>query len=142
MTVFPSQEWFDRVREVYNTTEHSGGGGACDTQAGICIGDQHYLLVFSGLKCSEVKPVTENELGNTDFNLVMPLADWKAMISNIQENGKASSNFTLNSLDLKLEDGLARSPLDDQYREDLFYRYNQNFQDFFDFSAAVETTIE
>ena len=48
----------------------------------------------------------------------------------------------LNSIDLELEEGIAFSPIDDQYKQDLFYRYNQNFQDFFDASSRVETTFE
>jgi hypothetical protein len=35
----------------------------------------------------------------------------------------------------------AYSPVDDQYRQDLFYRYNQNFQDFFDASSRIDTTV-
>jgi hypothetical protein len=31
--------------------------------------------------------------------------------------------------------------VDDQYRQDLFYRYNQNFQDFFDASSRIDTTV-
>ena len=42
---------------------------------------------------------------------------------------------------LQQEEGIAYSPADDQYRQDLFYRYNQNFQDFFDASARVKTTF-
>ena len=72
----------------------------------------------------------------------MPLETWQAMLKDVQANGKASSNLTLNSIDLEFEDGIARSPIDDQYRQDLFYRYNQNFQDFFDASSLVETTFE
>jgi len=51
------------------------------------------------------------------------------------------AHYTLNSLDLQQDEGIAYSPADDQYRQDLFYRYNQNFQDFFDASARVETTF-
>ena len=61
---------------------------------------------------------------------------------NLQENGKADLDHTLNSIDLQQEESIAYSPADDQYRQDLFYRYNQNFQDFFDASARVETSFD
>lgn len=144
MAVFPSRQWFEEVRDVYNSDSslHSGGGGACDTTAGFSIGDQRYLIEFSGLDCSVVRESNDLELEETDFVIEMSLDSWKAMVKDVQENGKASSNYTLNSLDLEIEDGIARSPVDDQYKQDLFYRYNQNFQDFFNASSRVETLFE
>lgn len=144
MAVFPSRQWFEEVRVVYNSDRslHSGGGGACDTTAGFSIGDQRYLIEFSGLDCSVVRESNDLELEETDFIIEMSLDSWKAMVKDVQENGKASSNHTLNSLDLEIEDGIARSPVDDQYKQDLFYRYNQNFQDFFNASSRVETLFE
>jgi len=144
VAVFPSTQWFEEVRDVYNSDRslHSGGGGACDTTAGFSIGDQRYLIEFSGLDCSVVGETNDLELEETDFVIEMSLDSWKAMVKDVQENGKASSSYTLNSLDLEIEDGIARSPVDDQYKQDLFYRYNQNFQDFFNASSRVETLFE
>ncbi len=76
-----------------------------------------------------------------DFYLEMPLKDWKAMIQDIADNGAASLHYTLNTLDLAREAGLSHSVHGDQYREDLFFRYNQTFQFFFDASARVKTTF-
>jgi hypothetical protein len=144
VAVFPSRQWFEEVRDVYNSDKslHSGGGGACDTTAGFSIGDQRYFIEFSGLDCSVVRESNDLELEETDFVIEMSLDSWKAMVKDVQDNGKASSNHTLNSLDLEIEDGIARSPVDDQYKQDLFYRYNQNFQDFFNASSRVETLFE
>ena len=144
MAVFPSRQWFEEVRDVYNSDRslHSGGGGACDTTAGFSIGDQRYLIEFSGLDCADIRESNDRELEETDFIIEMPVEAWKAMVKDVQENGKASSKNTLNSLDLEVEDGIARSPVDDQYKQDLFYRYNQNFQDFFNASSRVETRFE
>ncbi len=61
------------------------------------------------------------------------------MLENIEENGAADMDHTLNTLDLEHPDGLAQSQSGDQYRQDLFFRYNQTFQYFFDASARVET---
>jgi hypothetical protein len=48
----------------------------------------------------------------------------------------------LNSIDLQQNDSIAYSPEDDQARQDLFYRFNQNFQDFFDASSRIATTFD
>ncbi len=143
MAVFPSEQWFREVREVYNsdTSLHSGGGGACDSKAGLGIGDNYYKIEFAGLECANVGVCSESDLSEADFIIEMPMDAWVTMIKDVQGNGKASSNQTLNSLDLDNEDGIARSPIDDQYRQDLFYRYNQNFQDFFNASSRVTTTF-
>ena len=63
-------------------------------------------------------------------------------IINIKENNGADLSFTLNTLDLELSDGLAKSWTEDQYRQDLFFRFNQTFQYFFDASADIETVFE
>lgn len=143
MAVFPSQQWFEEVRDVYNSDKslHSGGGGACDTTAGFSIGDKRYFIEFSGSECAQIRESNETELGETDFIIEMSLESWKTMVQDVQDNGKASSSQTLNSLDLSLEEGIAHSPIDDQYKQDLFYRYNQNFQDFFNASSRIETTF-
>lgn len=140
---FPSQKWFEAVRKVYNSDSslHSGGGGACHTRAGLAIGDDHYLIEFDGIECSQVKEVDLADLEDADFIIRMSLPLWCDMVDNIQTNGRADLDHTLNSLDLSEAEGITYSPVDDQYREDLFYRYNQNFQDFFDASSRVPTTF-
>ena len=65
--------------------------------------------------------------------------DWEDMLANIQENGEANFDYTLNTIDLDSENGLALSSTGDQYRQDLFFRYNQTFQYFFDMSSRVPT---
>jgi hypothetical protein len=144
MPSFPSTEWFQSVREVYNSDSslHSGGGGACNTRAGFKVGDECYLIVFEGLDCEEVRAAGEDEMNDTDFIIEMSEDLWKEMVANVQENGKADLDHTLNSIDLQQEESIAYSPADDQYCQDLFYRYNQNFQDFFDASARVETSFD
>ena len=143
MPAFPSVDWFNAVRERYNADEslHTSGGGPCEARAALRIGDNVYLLEFEGFECAEVREISADEVDQTDFCLDMPMSEWTDMIDNIQENGAADLHHTLSTIDLELEDGLASAPGDDQYRRDLFYRYNQNFQDFFDASAGVPTTV-
>ena len=145
MTQFPSEAWFKKVQEIYNSDSslHTGGGGACDTTAGFKIGDESYRIVFEGLQCAEIRSASEAELtaSETDFIIEMAPELWKEMVASIQEQGAAHDDHTLNSIDLQHDDSIAYSPEDDQARQDLFYRFNQNFQDFFDASSRVETTF-
>ena len=144
MPIFPSVEWFDAVRATFNNDEsyRGGGGGTCDAIVGIKAGQQIYLLVLDGFECTEAREIDESELESTDFYLDMSLGDGREMLDNIKEHGAATLNYTLNTLDLERAEGLLSSTSDDQYRQDLFFRYNQTFQYFFDASARVETVLQ
>jgi hypothetical protein len=145
MAQFPSEAWFKEVQALYNSDSslHTGGGGACDTIAAFKIGDEQYRIVFEGRQCSEIRSASDAELTapETDFIIEMSPELWKEMVANIQEHGAAHDDHTLNSIDLQQEDSIAYSPEDDQARQDMFYRFNQNFQDFFDASSRIETTF-
>ena len=141
MPVFPSTEWFDAVREEFNGDEsvRGGGGGTCDARVGIRVGETNFLLVFEGFDCVSASEIDEAMLESTDFYLDMSPDDWEDMLSNVQENGGADFDHTLNTIDLEIEGGFAISSTGDQYRQDLFFRYNQTFQYFFDLSSRVPT---
>jgi len=143
MAKFPSVAWFDAVRRVFNGDEayQGAGGGHCNCVAGIKVGNKVFVLTFEALECSEVVGAKDSDLERADFCLEMPLDDWRAMVRNIAKNGNATLEYTLNTLDLEREEGLCTSRHGDQYREDLFFRYNQTFQFFFDASARVNTTF-
>lgn len=142
MPTFPSVEWFDAVREVYNGDDayRGAGGGMCDALVGVKVGERLFKLVFEGFECSGASEIDEAGLEETDFYLDLSAEEWREMIANISQNGAADLDHTLNTLDLTLDDGLAHSATGDQYRQDMFFRYNQTFQFFFDASARVETT--
>ena len=144
MPVFPSEEWFTEVRDEYNKDPslHSGGGGACDTISGLEISDRFFRIQFEGHQCVDIHESSKSDIKDLDFVISMPKETWREMVEDIQANGKASALLTLNSIDLSSEESIAYSPVDDQYRQDLFYRYNQNFQDLMDASARVETSFE
>ncbi len=141
MARFPSVDWFDEVRGVFNADDsyRGAGGGTCNCTAGMKIGDDIFVLTFEGVECSRAVVTDESALDDVDFYLDMPPNDWLEMIKNIAANGSADLHHTLNTLDLDREDGLATSHHGDQYREDLFFRYNQTLQFFFDASARVKS---
>jgi hypothetical protein len=141
MSMFPSVEWFDEVRDVFNKNEefHGAGGGACETTFGVKVGDDIFQLVLEGLECTSAAAITAGDLDKLDFYLEMAPEEWREMIVNIKENDGADLDWTLNTIDLDRDEGLAKSATGDQYREDLFFRYNQTLQFFFDASARVDT---
>jgi hypothetical protein len=138
---FPSIEWFNAVAERFNADEsyQGAGGGACNALMGAKIGARNFLITFEGTECAGAREIDAAELASVDFYLDMPATQWRAMIDNIAANGHADLGYTLNTLDLDRADGLARSVHGDQYREDLFFRYNQTLQYYFDASARIAT---
>ena len=141
MAVFPSVDWFDAVRNVFNADDRyrGAGGGCCNCLAGFRIADRVFVLEFDGIECSAAAEGDDETLDDVDFYLDMPADAWRDMVANIAANGGADLHHTLNTLDLGRDDGLAMSRHGDQVREDLFFRYNQTLQFFFDASALVET---
>ncbi len=142
MPRFPSVEWFEAVRQVFNSEDEyqTAGGGSCDAVVGLRIDDAIYVLVFEGFECSSVREATEDDLYEADFYLDMSPDEWREMLENIAENGSADLDHSLNSLDLnKSPDSIAHSLNEDGYRLDFFFRYNQTFQYFFDASSRIQT---
>lgn len=141
MALFPSVAWFDEVRNVFNADDsyRGAGGGYCNCVAGFKIADRVFVLTFDGVECSAAAEGDDEALDDVDFYLDMSDDDWRDMVANIATNEGADLHHTLNTLDLDRVDGLATSRHGDQVREDLFFRYNQTLQFFFDASARVET---
>lgn len=141
MPQFPSLDWFEQVRGVFNSDDsyQQAGGGLCDAVMGVKVGDKAYLVVFEGMECAEAREVDTTTLADADFYLNMEYAEWRDMLANIRDHNGADLDYTLNTLDMERDDGLAQTLNGDQYRQDFFYRYNQTFQYFFDASARVQT---
>ncbi|MGH2405250.1 MAG: hypothetical protein ACRDGN_12435 [bacterium] len=136
---FPSVEWFKAVQEIVNNDEGYKRIGTCDTVIGLKVPelDKNYRIAFEAFEVTDVVECSSADAENTDFWLEMPYPRWKEMIENIKANGKADLHHTLNTIDIEIPEGFARSH--DGYRRDAFYRFNQTFQYFFDSSAKVDT---
>lgn len=137
MPVFPSVEWFEAVRQIVNNDEAFRRLGTIDTTVGVKVGDKIYQLTFEAFECTGVQEITENDLRDLDFWLEQSYDGWKEMLQNIRQKGAADLDHTLNTIDLNLPEGFARSY--DGYRRDAFYRFNQSLQDFFNASAKIDT---
>jgi hypothetical protein len=137
MATFPSVEWFNAVKDLVNNDPNFRQLGTIDTVAGVKVGNKIIELTFEAFECAGVREANENALRDMDFWLEAPYDVWKDMLENIKKNGHADLSHTLNTIDLQIPEGLARSH--DGYRRDAFYRFNQSLQDFFNASAKVDT---
>jgi hypothetical protein len=136
---FPSLEWFQKIQKLVNDDPNFKKLGTADASVGIKFSDrdEKYLLTFEAFEVVNVQEAKQPDLEAADFYLELPYESWKEMIQNIKMNGHADLHHTLNTIDLELPEGFAQSK--DEYRRDLFYRFNQTFQDFFNKSAELDT---
>jgi len=141
MPVFPSTEWFQQVAELAMVDETYRKFGRVDAIVGCRIGERCFSLVFDVFAIRGVREIAFDELRDLDFYLEMEPSLWQAMIEDIKRNDGAGLTYTLNTLDLKLPNGLAINALGDGYRMDKFFRFNQSLQRFFDLSARLDTTF-
>lgn len=137
MPTFPSVEWFNAVKDLVNADPNFRQLGTIDTVAGVKVDAKVFELTFEAFECTGVREVNENALRDMDFWLELPYDGWKDLLQNIKQHGAADLAHTLNTIDLKTQDGFARSH--DGYRIDAFHRFNQSLQDFFNASAKIDT---
>jgi len=137
MPKFPSVQWFDAVKELVNNDEAFRRLGTVDARIGVKVGGQLFELTFEAFECVGVREIGENDLRDLDFWLEQSPEEWRDMIENIKQHGSADLTHTLNTIDLTIPEGFARSY--DGYRRDAFYRFNQSLQHFFDSSAKIDT---
>jgi hypothetical protein len=142
MPTFPSVEWLTDVAELAMHDDRYRRFGRVDAAVGLKVGERVFRLTFDVFDIGDIREVGEAELRDVDFYLDMEPERWQAMLRSIQEQGKAEREYTLNSLDLTLPDGLHQNAVDDGYRADKFFRFNESLQRFFDLSAQVETTVD
>jgi hypothetical protein len=139
MPKFPSVEWFQEAAKLLNESDSFKRLGTCDAEVGIQVGDRYYELDFEAFEVKKVAEIDAQRAEQLDFVLVQSPEDWRAMLQDIKANGRATHDYTLNSLDLRSAEEFAKGK--DYHRRDLFYRFNQTFQDYFDLSARMETTF-
>jgi hypothetical protein len=137
MPQFPSVDWFKTAADILNKSDSFKRLGTCDAQMGVQVGEKLFEIDFEAFEVVDVREIDQHRVEELDFVLVQSPDDWKAMLENIQEHGRAEHEFTLNSLDLRSDVEFARGK--DYHRRDSFYRFNQTFQEFFDMTAKIET---
>ena len=140
---FPSESWFQALQErAAAKPDRFKKLGFVDAAVGIKVQPDNggapsgFVLEFSGYGCKKISALQQPE-EVADFVLTGPYPAWKEMIENIRSNGEPDLQHTLYVLTmpgvpLKLEAA-------DQLKADLFFRYNQTFQEFFNGASEVET---
>ena len=136
---FPSLEWFQALQSKIKDDPEYRKLGTVDAAVGAKIEDKVFVITFEAFECSEVREGSTQELADLDFILEMPKPAWCEMVKNIKVHGAADFSHTLNSLDMLHE--ISTNATGDQLRADLFFRYNESFQYFFNASADLDTTF-
>ena len=134
---FPSVEWFEALKSLVNGDTTYRQFGTVDAVMGVKLDDSVYIISFEAFQCTGVRLGDDYDLINTDFFLEMSPDAWRAMLESIKSNGGAEAGQTLVSLDMLNE--ISNNATGDQLRADMFFRYNQSLQHFFDLSANLNT---
>jgi hypothetical protein len=142
--LFPSVAWFERLAEemARNRALHEHLGYVdCVAQFTVLDGGPggsrwSAQVTFEELGVTSVREVDRPE--DADFVLEGSLETWREMIDNVAGGGgRPDLTHTLNYLSLLGTPMCVRSS--DPVRRDLFFRFNQSFQEFFNASAAFAT---
>ncbi len=140
---FPSTKWFEALREQADEKrDRFRSLGFVEASVGVIVESDNggapegFILEFSGYGCKQIRQ-SNDPASEADFVVVGPSGVWREMLENIRSNGGADLNHTLHVLTLP---GVPlKVEAEDQLKEDLFYRYNQTFQEFFNGAAELET---
>jgi hypothetical protein len=117
---FPSTDWFEALAEI---TKNDLGYTK--------FGRLNAVIAF--------KQISDEELRDVDIVIEMPTDIWDGMIANIKENGRAVGEWTLNTLDLRLDEEIHKNLMEDGFKADFFFRYNPSLQVFMDNIAKLDS---
>lgn len=143
MLRFPSVQWFEELRAAAGSDlERLKRLGTVDLTLVVKIDfathSKFYQIKFTGYRCIEVRELGDLAASAPDAVIIEgPYQTWRDMIESIQANGHADLQHTLNTL--TLYDTPLRVTAHNQLDTDLFYRYQQNLQEFFDSAAKLTT---
>lgn len=136
---FPSLAWFEALQGMVNEDAGYRQFGTVDAEMGVKVADSVFIITFEAFQCRSVRTGSEYDLINVDFFIEMEPDAWRTMLENIKTNGGAEAGQTLVSLDMLHE--ISTNAVGDQLRADLFFRYNQSLQHFFDLSVNLNTSF-
>lgn len=141
--LFPSVEWFKILCDEVNANpDRFRRLGTVDIKLVAKIDYPHasrfFEILFAGYRCLGVREIVGPQASGADAVVLEGSYEaWRAMIENIRTHGQADLEHTLNAL--TLFDEPLRVTAENQLDLDLFYRYQQNLQEFFDASAKFST---
>ncbi|GIW44457.1 MAG: hypothetical protein KatS3mg077_1739 [Candidatus Binatia bacterium] len=141
---FPSLQWFELLAQIANAErprfEHLG---YCDCVAEFCVTDTTpwpfvVQVTFEEFEVADVRVPGPEDAQRADFRIEGSLAAWRDMIESIARNhGRPDLEQTLNHL---THMGTPmRVAAQDPVRRDLYFRYAQSLQEFFNLSERIAT---
>ena len=141
---FPSVAWFERLAEIMAAREtdfRELGEIDCamvvkvDAEGG---GSKLVEVVFEAFAVKSIRELKSlDEARPEHFVLEAPAGVWREMLENIRDNGAPDLEHTLNYLTFPDVPMAVSGP--DQLETDIFYRYNQTLQRFFNGAAGLAT---
>ncbi len=135
---FPSTEWFEALAEVTKNDPGYTKFGRLNAVIAFKCGDANVSCNFDVLDIRDIKAISDDELRDVDIVIEMPPEIWEGMIANIKENGRAVGEWTLNTLDLRLDEEIHKNLMEDGFKADFFFRYNPSLQVFIDNIAKLD----
>jgi hypothetical protein len=147
MIEFSSLAWFQELARLMNENEAAFKRvGYADVAWAVEVqpsapGHTPYLfrLVFEEYSCVDVAELDPGSDADVAFTLQATYATWKEMIQNIQANNGPDLEHSLNRLTL-MDDPIYIAAADFLSR-DLFARYGQTFQLFFNGAVHIPTVF-
>lgn len=147
MLAFPSLAWFEELARLMNANAADFERfGAADVTWGVEVQSPTpgqpphiYRMVFEDYSCTSVTDVSPDATDDMSFVLRATYATWKEMVENIQAHNGPDLEHSLNRLAL-MDDPIYIAAADFLER-DLFARYGQTFQLFFNGAVRVPTAF-
>jgi hypothetical protein len=147
MFTFPSLEWFQELARLMNENEaafkrlgYADVTWAVEVQPSLSTHPPHrFRLVFEEYSCTAVEELAPDAEADVAFTMQATFDTWKEMVSNIQEHNGPDLHHTLNYL--ALPDDPIYIAAADFLSRDLFARYGQTYQLFFNGAVHVPTAF-
>ena len=139
---FPSVEWFQALADIANGDEGFKKIGRLDAIVAFKVQDKIYNVTFDVLTVLDIHEIGEDDMRDADFVIELAPEQWRGMAEDTGDNGAASRDWTLNTLDLILDEPIHRSLTNDGLRADKFFRYNPSLQRFVDNASQIDTVFD
>ncbi|MPZ98898.1 MAG: hypothetical protein GEU80_06070 [Dehalococcoidia bacterium] len=139
---FPSTEWFEKLAAITREDEAYRKFGRLNAVVVFKIGEKHIKANFDVLNIHEIAEVDPEFSRDADFVIELEPGQWREMLDDIKQNGHASQEWTLNTLDLRLDDPIHTNLMEDGFKADMFFRYNPSLQRFFDNASQLEYVFD
>ena len=119
-----STDWLERARERVNADPKFRKRGTIDTQMGLHVGGDHFLVSFAAFGCAGVRAIGPNDLRDADFVVEMSPDQWQRFIDG-RRDGTGRTLAELDTTDDVVKAQHPRKKLD-------FLRYHTSIQAFID----------